>query len=310
MHTPNYVDSSACSIVDGLLSLGHVVYNTRGQLNYGEAYDGRSLYDLYLMADTDDVIMARELSGKKRPRVVIHAHDRWTDYLYAPDSPIKPVPNIECDLMFVRDLDETVWGKRSYPVISLDYAIERRYMEACDKFRDLPRENKMVFYGTLTTARRNFYLDKVRNAGLSVQYGKYKFNQPDDKWSQWIHGRYTHDENYYKALCQSMFAFAPLGAGSSCFRHMEAYAAGCIPVIQQYPEDIVGLWKFEDEFNCIMWKNEYELISKLVHYMNHPEEAEQLRQQCFDYGQEHLLSKHLAEYMLENIEEVKFWNYR
>jgi hypothetical protein len=304
MHTPNYVDSMACTIADGLLDLGHRVWNTKGKLNYGEAAPDGSLYDIYFMADTDDQDALRWISRAGHPRVIVHAHDRWTDYLYAPNSPVKPVPRQHCDVMFVRDLDTSVKAENNqYAVYPLDYGIERRYQEACAPYLDTPREPKVIFYGTISTARRTHYLSCLANADISVEAGTCRYVQPDNKWSEWIHGRYTHDPAYYKQLCTALFGFAPLGAGASCFRHMEVYAAGCIPVIQKYPEDIIPLHNFVDGENCILWGDEKELVEKVEHYLDfdNVDETEALRRRCYEFGQTKLLSKHVAQYMLEKI---------
>jgi hypothetical protein len=308
MHTSRYVDSLACTVADGLIDLGHEVYNTKGQLNYGEPAQ-QGMYDLYIMADTDDHKALEGLSdtsSSPRPRLVIHAHDRWIDYLNAPNSPIKPVPDCVCDIMFVRDLDISVGGKRDYPTYPIDYGAERRYQNACQPYvNNDSRKQAMVFYGTLSTAKRLTYLEAVKRAGIAVDYGAYNFNTPDGHWSKWVYGRYTHDPNYYKELCKYMYGFAPFGAGSSCFRHAELYSAGCIPVIQHYPDDIISLHNFVDGENCILWKTGEELIIKLLFYNEHLTKAEDLRRRCYEFGQKYMLTKYIAQFMLDKMKEHK-----
>ena len=308
MHTPRYVDSVACTIADGFLDLGHEVYNTKGKLNYGEPAPNGSLYDLYLMADTDDSEALKYISRAGHPQIIIHGHDRWTDYLRAPVSPIKPVPDQYCDIMFVRDLDEEVQGRKWYPTYPLDYGIERRYIEAvldvAEDCKFMERPDDVVFYGTLTTANRERYLNALKATGtVKVKFGKYEFNTPDSKWSEWVHGRYTHDPAYYRALTRSKMVFCPIGAGSTCFRHMEAYAAGCIPLIQRPPDEIIPLHKFVDGYNCLMWEDEKELIDKVEDCLADPISMYRLHINCMAFASKHLLTKHVAQFILDKIKE-------
>ena len=299
--TPDYVDSVSCTIVDGLLDLGHQVY-TRGTqpLNYAEPTAVTP--DLWIMADTDNVQGNRLRLVGDLPKVIVHGHDRFRDYQQAPHSSVKPVPydECDCDVMFVRDLDRKIPQNR-FPVHPINYGIERRYQEACQPYLGRERKRAVVFYGTLDTAFRKSYLEKIRSSGIPTTFGAYSFNNPDTKWSRWIHGRYVHDPAYYRALCGYLFGFAPMGAGWSCFRHMELYAAGCIPVIQRYPADIDPLHDFRDGENCILWSNGEELVSKLLDWHRNITGAEQLRQRCYQYGQGHLLTRHIAQFMLDKV---------
>jgi hypothetical protein len=311
----NYVDSNICGIIDGLLQLGHNVYNLNGPaMNYSASWPIPSpdRIDIWMMMDTDNYMgltltpdkMGPSLRGAKK--IICHLHDRWVDYVNAPNSPIKPVPveQFRCSTVFVRDLDESVYNKcveKGFPVFPIDYSIEQRYVEATAPYLSVERKMELVFLGTLDTARRRFYLDSVRSAGLPVRYGTYEYNDGDGKWSKWIYGRYTHDPKYYEELCKYMFVFCGFGAGPSTMRVAEAYAAGCIPVIQKYPDDIITYRTFEDGLNCILWETEKELIEKLKYWMNEVK-AEELRQRCYEYGQKYMTSKFLANYILERIE--------
>jgi hypothetical protein len=313
--TPKYIDSVACCIIDGLLALGHRVYNLNGPaINYAESWPIPSpdKIDIWMMMDTDNQLglvlppdkMGTSLLGAAK--VVVHGHDHWTDYVNVPNSPVKPVPVDKSvgDVLFVRDLDVSTkeqCDRRGLPAYAIDYAIERRYVEACADHLKTKRKMELLFLGTLDTARRRFYLDVVRGAGLPVRYGTYEFNEPDSKWSKHIYGRYTHDPRYYQELCKYLFAFVPFGAGCSTMRLPEAYAAGCIPVIQQYPEEIISYHTFVDGVNCILWNTEKELIDKLRYWMDKPEEAERLRKRCYEHGQNYMTSKILAQYILERI---------
>jgi hypothetical protein len=301
--TPGYVDSVACTVVDGLLGLGHRVYVDHDRpLNYAEPAPVGFKPDVWIMADTDNLRGCIEPPPAGVLKVIMHGHDRFRDYNLAPNSSIKPVPydTSACDVMFVRDLNRQE-TPHHYPVYPINYGIERRYQEACQPYLDGERKWAVVFFGTLSTAFRRAYLEKVKNSGMPVTYGAYQFNDPDTKWSRWIYGRYVHDPSYYKKLCDYMFGFAPIGAGWSCFRHMELYAAGCIPVIQRYAADIDSLHDFQDGENCILWSSGDELVSKLLDWQNHQGEAEQLRQRCYRYGQEHLLTRHVAQFMLDRL---------
>jgi hypothetical protein len=219
----------------------------------------------------------------------------------APNSPIKPVPsNMEYHTLFVRDYAGDPPGNNVFP---LDYGIERRYLEGCFG----PRKNiaerpvDMMFYGTLSTAQREYYLQRLAAAGMNVRYGRYEFNIPDDYWSKWVYGRYTHDRNYYQALNTTKMVFCPYGAGCSCFRHMEAYAAKAIPVIQKYPDNIIPLHNFIDGENCILWTNEKDLVQKVKHYLDNEAELEVLQEGCWDFAMNNLTTKHVAQYMLDKI---------
>ena len=313
--TTTYIDSFACCINDGLITLGHEVYNLQGPaINYAESWPVPSpAIDLLFMMDTNNELglmiptekMGEPLRGATK--VSFHLHDRFTDYVNAPNSPIKEVPvnKINTQTVFVRDLDmltEQRFKDKGIKAFPLDYAIERRYVESCgDQSKVSNRSLGMVFYGTLTTAHRQEILEATSKV-VSVKYGAYEFNTADTKWSRWIYGRYTHDPNYYEELCKYMFCFVPLGAGVSTMRLGECYAAGCIPVIQRYPSDIIPYYNFVDEENCLLWETKEELISKLEKWMKYFDDAEELRQKCYKYGEENMLSSHLAQYILKNIE--------
>lgn len=308
--TPQYVASIECSVIDGLVSLGHKVYNLNGPpLNYAECWPIPSpdKIDVWFMLDTDNhlgLVLEPDKMGpalREAKKVIFHCHDRFTDYINAPNSPTKPVP-IEKGIgamFFVRDLDEVTKNSSDKPIYPLDYAIERRYTEACAPFIDGERKNEIIFLGTLSTAHRQRYLDAVKRKGLAVSYGTYEFNQPDGKWSKWIYGRYTHDPRYYETLCKYMFVFCGMGAGVSTMRMAETYASGCIPVIQRYPEYIVSYYDFRDGDNCILWESEKDLVEKLSHWMNKPNEAQQLRERCYQFGQDSMLSSIVAQDILD-----------
>jgi hypothetical protein len=309
----NYVESSICGIVDGLLQLGHKVYNLNGPaINYAESWPipSPSKIDIWFMLDTDNSIalalspdkMGLPLRGAKK--IICHLHDRFTDYINVPSSPIKPVPvdSMKGDTLFVRDLDVATkdkCAKKGLPVYALDYTIERRYTESCVQHLNKERRMELLFLGTLSTAHRQLYLDTVRNAGLPVRYGTYEYNDGDGKWSKWIYGRYTHDPRYYEELCKYMFSFCPAGAGWTCFRHAESYAAGCIPVIQRCSSEIIPYHSFIDGVNCILWGDAEELKGKLDYWVNRPEESKQLQKECYDYGQKYMTSVILAQYILD-----------
>ena len=315
--TTTYVESNICGIVDGLLQLGHNVYNLSGPaLNYAESWPIPSpeKIDIWMMMDTDNYMgliltpdkMGDPLKGAKK--IICHLHDRYIDYVNAPNSPVKPVPvdQFKCDVVFVRDLDENVRDKcveKGLSVFPVDYSIEQRYVEATAHYLETERKMELLFLGTLDTARRRFYLDSVRNADIPIRYGTYEYNEPDGKWSKWIYGRYTHDPRYYEELCKYTFVFCGFGAGISTMRVAEAYAAGCIPVIQKYPEDIIPYYNFVDGENCILWSNEQELTQKLSYWVANPEEAEALRKRCYQYGKENMLSSHLARFILNKCSE-------
>jgi hypothetical protein len=316
--TPQYVDSVSCFIIDGLLQLGHKVFNLQGPaINYAECWPipSPSKIDLWFMLDTDNrlalTLTPDKMGGPLRSakKAIIHGHDRFVDYINAPDSPIKPVPVglFKCDVAFVRDLDQITLGQlndQGLPGYPIDYTIESRYIEACAPHLEGKRKLAIAFYGTLDTARRKQYLEAIKQHGIPVSFGTYDFNEADGKWSKWIHGRYTHDPRYYEELCNYMFIFCPMGAGWSCFRHAETYAAGCIPVIQKPANDIIPYHTYEDGVNCILWETEKELIEKLNHWRNNGD-VHQLRERCYEHGQKYMTSKILAQYMLDAVEKIK-----
>ncbi len=203
------------------------------------------------------------------------------------------------DVLFVRDYDGVPSGPNVYPI---DYGIERRYIEACaDPEPLLQRPVDVMFYGTLSTAWREQKLMALRSAGFNVKYGAYKFNNPDDKWSYWIYGRYTHDPNYYRALTTAKMIFCPIGAGCTCFRHMEAYAAKAIPVIQKIPDYIQPMHKFVHGENCILWENTEDLVAKVRHYLTHENEMASLWRKCQEFADNNLTTKHVAQNMLDRV---------
>jgi hypothetical protein len=312
MVTPPYIASMECNIVDGLLDLGHEVYSDKA-INYMEQmdWDKRDGVDLFIMADTHNhtgLITRWTHPDKEVYKVIIHTHDMWSDYPNIPDCPrakIDPTKWV-CDIAFIRDLEKGVADMDlPFPVYPLDYSIERRYVESCQPKSYRNRSIDVGFWGSLETARRGYFLDKIRQAfpSKSIVYGGYDFNEPDGKWSKHIYGRYTHDNKYYETISDCKFIYAPLGGGPSTMRLGEVYAAGAIPLIQRYPEDIILMYKFEDGRNCVLWSTENELIEKVKYYLDKPEEAEALAIRCSEYARDYMLSKHVAQYILNKCEE-------
>ena len=86
-------------------------------------------------------------------------------------------------------------------------------------------------------------------------------------------------------------------------RLSETYAAGCIPVIQEYASDIISYHTFVDGVNCILWSTQKELVEKLHYWVSEPDKAKRLRKQCYEHGQNYMTSKFLAKYILEKVDK-------
>ena len=313
--TTPYSDFQVCSIVDGFLDLGHEVYDIEGPgRNYMKPWPvGKDIdISLFIMADTNnspglaiptDVLGFSK--GKYIPKVVIHGHDLWTDYISVPNSPKKPVPydRANCDIMFVRDLCTGDRVETSYPVYPMEFAIERRYVEACANGRVKDRKYDVAFFGTPSTAGRQRVMDLLREQ-FNCHFGDQgTFKEPDTYWSKWVNGRYVHAPKYYEALGNAKFAWSPLGAGPSCGRTYEAYAAGCIPLIQKYPSDMEQIVKFTDGENCIIWETAEGLINKIKSYLGDSVHLTELQKRCYKFGMENLLSRHRAQFILDKCKE-------
>ena len=300
---PNYSDLGLSTVIDGLLDLGHKVYDVSGKgLNYMEPFTQQSpKIDFYIMADTDNLHGMREQSDV--PKVIAHLHDRWTDYINVPDSPIK-YPNMAeavFDIMFYRDYDGSLGHDNIYP---MEFGIERRFNEACQNMVPFnEREFDISFYGTRATAQRWMILDDLVKMFKCDFADQLKFKEPDDYWSKWVNGRYVHAPKYYQAMMNSKMVFCGLGAGASCGRTYEAYAAGCVPLIQKYPAEIIQLVSFVDGQNCILWSNGEELKQKMKEWLSSPYHLEELASRCYKFGQENLLSRHRAQFMLDKMME-------
>jgi hypothetical protein len=295
-----YPSFECCTVVDGLQWLGHTVYGFNGDANnYVEPHKGEEVdIVMHCYPQVGDI---NAFSDK--PKAVVWGADRWLYYDKIPDSPVVRMPTDKFifDVCFYRDLDVTIALETVHP---FSFGIERRYIEACEPHLNGVRQNQIVFYGTLSTAKREHFLGRLRESGVPVESENYKFTTPDTKWSKWINSRYKHVPAYYEALCKNMFVYCGFGAGPSCGRTYEAYAAGCIPVIQKFPDDVISFHDFKHAENCILWSDEKELINNMRYYIEHTDEAEELRQKCYQYGQENLLTKHVAQYMLDKIEEI------
>jgi hypothetical protein len=314
--TTPYSDFQVCTIVDGFQDLGHTVYDLAGAgRNYMLPWPLNNSFniDLFIMADTDNtpglVVPTSKLGfarGKKIPKVIIHGHDLWTDYLSVPNSPKKPVPYAEaqCDIMFVRDLCGGDRLTTPYPVYPFEFAIERRYVEASQNSKPMDaREFDIAFFGTPSTANRIALLN-VLQTKFNCYFGDHvTFKEPDNYWSKWVNGRYVHAPKYYEALCNAKFALSPLGAGPSCGRTYEAYAAGCIPLVQKYPSDMEQIEKFIDGENCIIWETVEELIQKLESCLSDPVHLAEFQENCYRFGTEKLLSRHRAQFILDKCKE-------
>ena len=306
-----YCDFQLCSIVDGLQELGHTVYDESGKgLNYMEPWIptmGTGIkIDFCIAADTNNISSMMAPKGDL-PKVVVHGHDRWIDYTSVPNSPIKPImfQAWNCDIAFVRDLDRKQFHNTSFPVYPMEFGIERRFRQACAGTLDPASKREFVvsFFGTLSTAGRQKVVTKLDGDFKCYFGGQATFMKPDDYWSKWVNGRYVHAPAYYDALCNSAFALSPLGAGPSCGRTYEAYAAGCIPLIQRYPSEIKQIVPFVDGENCILWDTADQLSSKVRALESKPAEMDALQRRCYEFGQNNLLSKHRAQFMLDKIKE-------
>lgn len=309
---PDYCDFQLCTIVDGLQSLGHTVYEYGGPgRNYmrssqGPFGIGMNLEDVkfFIIADTNNANACT--AALDLPKVIIHGHDRWTDYASVPNSPIKPIryEQWNCDIAFVRDWDGTPSPK--FPVYPMEFSIERRFVQACQQFTPwFNRHFDVAFFGTEATANRHKVLQLFKDKLFHCNFGNQcTFMEPDGHWSRWVNGRYTHAPKYYEALCDSIFALSPLGAGPSCGRTYEGYAAGCIPLIQKYPGEIKQIVPFVHEENCILWETAKELIEKVSDLINyHPDDLNELQMKCFDFSHHNLLSEHRAQFILDKMTE-------
>lgn len=324
---PGYCDYQLCTVVDGLQSLGHDVYDLNSQDAYPPVVEPKNymtmsprdvdrpdvFYNFFLVADTNNPNACNWSSPGLK--VIVHGHDRWTDYISVPNSPVKPInwSAWNCDIAFVRDLDRGQFEGCSFPVYPMEFATERRFVEASlaelaekSAFTYTPwneRKFQVAFFGTQSTARRDRVLDLLRGR-FKCNFGdSHAFTQPDDKWSKWVNGRYTHAPLYYKALANAVFALSPLGAGPSCGRTYEGYAAGCIPLIQRYPKGIEQIVPFTDGENCILWDTPEELIDKMTDYSSRPSDLDELQVKCINFSTEHLLSKHRAQFILDKMKE-------
>jgi hypothetical protein len=277
--------------------------------------DFYKFFDFFIVADTNDLNACQMKSDK--PKVIIHGHDRWTDYINVPNSPIKTInwQSWNCDIAFVRDLDRRQFEGCSFPVYPMEFSVERRFVEASlaelagqPAFACTPwpeRKFQVAFFGTQSTARRDHVLNLLRGK-FNCNFGDaLAFTQPDDKWSKWVNGRYTHAPMYYKALANTVFALSPLGAGPSCGRTYEGYAAGCVPLIQRYPKEIEQIVPFVDGENCILWDTAEELIGKITDYTSRPHDLDELQVKCINFCAEHILSKHRAQFILDKMKEHK-----
>lgn len=305
---PNYCDFQICTIVDGLQELGHTVYDAQAVgSNYMKVPQTGVEINLFIAADTDN-ISSVQMPVKGFPKVILHGHDRWLpDYSEVPSGPVKPImfQAWGCDIAFVRDLDRKQFHATSFPIYPMEFGIERRYKEACHKelFFSKPREFDVVFFGTLTTAKRMDVLQRL-DAEFKCHFGNQStFMQGDSKWSKWVNGRYSHVPKYYEALCHGTFALSPLGAGPTCGRTYEAYAAGCIPLIQRYPKEIEQIVPFVDGENCILWDTADELIPKIRHWLQDFNELTKLQKRCYNFGHFELETKRRAQYMLDKLKE-------
>jgi hypothetical protein len=314
LSTP-YCDFQVCTLVDGFQSLGHTVYNIEGtSLNYMEPWPitFQPAIDLFVMADTNNgagmSLPTNALGfgkGKKIPKVIVHGHDLWTDYVQVPNSPKKPVPydKAVCDIMFVRDLDQSTIADTTYPVYPMEFGIERRYQEASMVTPFAQREYDVAFFGTPNTARRKGVMDALSRR-FKCSFGDHvTFKDPDRYWSKWVNGRYVHAPKYYEALCNARFALSPLGAGPTCGRTYEAYASGCIPLIQRYPDEIKQIVPFVDGENCLLWSTKDELISKVEIYLKDESKLASLLEAAYDFGVNNLTSAHRAQYILDKCKD-------
>jgi hypothetical protein len=308
---PNYSDFQLCTVVDGLQALGHTVYEYGGPgrsymtSSLGPFGVGVNLEDVkfFIIADTDNSNACA--ATLDLPKVIIHGHDRWTDYLNVPNSPLKPISydKWNCDIAFVRDWDGTTNPR--FPVYPMEFSVERRFVQACQRFYPwFDRHFDVAFFGTEATAGRHKVLQLFKDKLFRCNFGNQcTFMEPDDYWSKWVTGRYTHAPKYYEALCDAIFALSPLGAGPSCGRTYEGYAAGCIPLIQRYPEEIQQIVPFVDEENCILWTTPEELIEKVADYINYqPDALNELQMKCFEFSNHNLQSKHRAQFILDKME--------
>lgn len=307
MLTPPYSAFQEATIVDGLQQLGHEVYDATGVgLNYMLVPDGPIAYDLFICADTDNLLCVDQPVSV--PKVILHGHDRWVNYDNAPDCPERGIryDMWKCDIAFVRDYDGKASGV-NFPVYPMEFGIERRFIEAGDSGRKWDeRPVDVAFFGTLSTARRQKNLKYIKNklSDFNVVYSDQStYTEPDEYWSRWVNGRYNHCPDYYASLSNAKFVFSPLGAGPSCSRPFEALACGAVPLVQKYPDNIQQLYPWNNEYDCIYWESVEGLVETLLRYLSDPAAGEKLRRTSIKEGLDHRTSKSRAEYMLRKIKE-------
>jgi len=308
-----WYDFQMGTIVDGLLDLGHKVYDLSdvGQ-NFMAPIGDRdpTEMDLFIMADSENSEMnAKQFfrGGNKIPKIIIHPYDKWLDHIKAYTGQKRTIlyEQWSCDIAFVRDLENPPQNS-TFPIYPLEYGIEKRFIEACNEYIK-PLDERIydvMFVGTWETANRKRFSSPLENNFKCMLGNHHRFVTPDDYWSKkWINGRFFHCLEYFETMCNSRFVICPLGSGPSCGRTYEAYAAGAIPLIERFPGEVKQIIPFVNGENCLLWTNNDELINKIKYYLSNYDILKELQYKCINFAMQNFRTKHRAKYILNKASE-------
>tara|TARA_B100001939_G_scaffold347506_1_gene369337 strand:- start:3870 stop:4856 length:987 start_codon:yes stop_codon:yes gene_type:complete len=124
---------------------------------------------------------------------------------------------------------------------------------------------------------------------------------------------YKDEQSYYDNIYNSIFAITMSKAGWDCIRHYEIMANGCIPLFFNFenkpPQTLTNLdpdlirrcWLAAQNFQLDhSFKKNDDLISK-EQTLNPKQEILDLKEEILEYTKQHLTTKKLAQYVLENV---------
>jgi len=213
------------------------------------------------------------------------------------------------DLMFIRDWDGKNYNNKCYP---MNYGIEDRYYCITQEHDKLlkDREDDVTFFGSTCGSRqlmaRDTVLEKLRREinpfiVLKIASQVTFASDPDPYWSQWVKGRFLHNNDYFRALVNSKIVLSVPGGGPECGRTYEAFAAHAIPMIQK--TDTVKIEpSWETVFPEIVFHDQRDFRLKIRQYiLGDPNEAQALADRVFEFAKDNWRSTHRAKFLVDTL---------
>ncbi len=193
-----------------------------------------------------------------------------------------------CDEAYLTDLDfynyaSIVYREYYHPIVEQTPHISciplgcKKGFQICKSYNELPdisqRKYSWSFLGQINKNNRKIMFEEMTSLNLpSYWHFNTCFNSFDC----------LSTKDYQNIMEQTLFAPCPCGwVNLDCYRLYESLESGCIPIVERGLDDyFYKLYTNPPFIICKTWADAPKIITYLL---NHPDELEELRKNCFDW---------------------------